>query len=175
MSCEKNSSYDKPSMRRKANTKRKPSAGKEVARASRALDQLIEDGYHRQLAAERAANPILTATLFELSDKNARYAAEPWQPDASADPAFESWYRCSTTAIKSYGVRAPNVVAAMQRLVARAPRPSTARSIYSSAEAVKLLAWLERQRRTEARDAILGPLRRATARKYAFSIMFDSL
>jgi hypothetical protein len=68
----------------------------EVARASRGLDELIAKGDRRQLELERKADPLLTVTLCELTDKNAMFAAEPWKQRRSAELTSTQLYGTST-------------------------------------------------------------------------------
>jgi len=158
---------------RKAGSKRTGPA--ELARALRGLEELTARGDRAQLEAERKANPLLLVTFCELSDKDMAFAAEPSRRKAGADATFKTALRCDAMAIARHSVRDQTVSRALQRLRRRAPIPSLGRYVYSSARARALLAWLEEQRPSAARDAILGPLRRAVTRKHAFSIVFDTV
>ena len=141
----------------------------------RGLEQLVAEGDRRWLRAELGATRLLTVTLCELSDDDAKFAAEPWAKSHSADARFNVALRCDATAIVRASVRGQPLIVALQRLCRRAPVRPVARGIYSSGRANDLLAWLEKQRPSNARDALLPPLRRAVKRNHGFAILFDTV
>ncbi len=125
-------------------------------------------------AAEHKANPLLTVTLAELFEKDVAFVEEPWQQRAD-DPAFAAALRSDAVAIRRATVRGQPLIRALRRLCERAPILAVAPFVFDRARAKALLAWLEDQPRSKARDAVLSPLHGAVTRKRAFAILFDTV
>ena len=142
-------------------------------RAPRSLDEVVAELDRKHFKTDEP--PLLVVSMWELADKDVAYAAAPWRRRATTDALFNTTLRCDAVAIARYGVRGQAVIQAMQELCERTPVPSVARYIFSRPRARALLAWLEEQPRSEARDTIRKPLRRAVTRKHAFSIVFDTV
>ncbi len=147
----------------------------EHERTARLLQEYVAEQDRRRLKAERRAAPVLVVTFCELADADVRFVAAPWRRGTRGDAHLEAMLRCDARAIHRTIVRSQPEARALRRLHARAPVRATGRFVYTSTRARALLAWLEDQPRSSARDCLLRPLRGAVRREHAFAIVFDTI
>ncbi len=151
----------------------------EVAETARRLDELVVRGDEEWARRDRTRDRSpFRASLCELAEDDARAAANVWngidEDDlrASVRAHEQASERCLAAATARDDVDTVETVEAIEELCERIPIGSLARHIYDARQTRELLAWLERQRPSAARDRVLPALRSAASNGNAFAIVY---
>lgn len=151
----------------------------EVAAAARRLDELVVRGDDEWARRDRSRDRSpFRASLCELAEDDARAAASVWNgvdeddQRASVRAHEQASERCLAAATARDDVDTIDAVEAIEKLCERIPMRSLARHIYDGQQTRELLAWLERQRPSAARDRVLAAVRRAANNGHAFAIVY---
>lgn len=151
----------------------------EVAEVAKRLDEFVAKGDEEFFGRDRSQDETpFRASLCELAEDDARAAASVAKGvdeddlDASVLAFEQVSMRCRTAAKARDDLDRLGMVEAVEKLCERMPTGAFARNVYDVRQTSDLVAWLQRQRASAARDRILSMVRSAAKNGHAFAIVF---